>query len=339
MGAHDLTGEIAALLASGEHRTAEITLEPCAAGGNNRVFLVHAGERRLIAKWYFSHPSDTRDRLRAEYSLLQYAEKLGLGCVPRPVSCDPAAHLALYEYIDGRKLSTDEVGEHEVNSALAFFLALNDPAHRDLTTDLPPASEARFSLTDHFDMVERRIGQLAGIAPETDIDREAQAFVTGMSDRWEALKAGVKRGARDLGLEPDASLADSDRCISPSDFGFHNALSTRERGLVFIDFEYAGWDDPAKLANDFFCQPAVPVNACLYEDFVERAMRFSANAALLVDRAHLMRPIFQLKWCCIVLNNFLPVAAQRRRFADPSFNGAERKVAQLALARHRFSAI
>ena len=25
----------------------------------------------------------------------------------------------------------------------------------------------------------------------------------------------------------------------------------------FIDFEYAGWDDPSKLICDFFCQPAV----------------------------------------------------------------------------------
>ena len=65
--------------------------------------------------------------------------------------------------------------------------------------------------------------------------------------------------------------------MSPSDFGFHNALATPGGRLVFIDFEYAGWDDPAKLANDFFCQPAVPVDARFYDDFVARAMTFSPH--------------------------------------------------------------
>ena len=39
--------------------------------------------------------------------------------------------------------------------------------------------------------------------------------------------------------------------ISPSDFGFHNALRTNT-GPVFFDFEFSGWDDPAKTIIDFF---------------------------------------------------------------------------------------
>ena len=34
-------------------------------------------------------------------------------------------------------------------------------------------------------------------------------------------------------------------CILPGDFGFHNAIRTT-KGVKFIDFEFAGWDDPAK---------------------------------------------------------------------------------------------
>jgi Phosphotransferase enzyme family len=339
MGAHPLTGEIAALLASGEHRAQGLTLEPCAAGGNNRVFVVHAGDRRMIAKWYFSHPSDTRDRLRTEYSFLSYAESLGLDCVPRPVSCDADVHLALYEYIDGRKLTAAEVGKDEVDAALAFFLALNDPTRRDLATGLPAASEACFCLADHFGMVETRIERLDGIAPESDVDRRARAFVVDMRARWADLKAAITRKAGELRIETTSPLAPADRCVSPSDFGFHNALATPGDRLVFIDFEYAGWDDPAKLANDFFCQPAVPVDGHFYDDFVARAMAFSPNALKLAERAKLMRPIFQMKWCCIMLNGFLPAAAQRRRFANPAYDEGNRKGALLAHARDRFSAI
>ena len=35
-------------------------------------------------------------------------------------------------------------------------------------------------------------------------------------------------------------------------------LAGRDGRLWFIDFEYAGWDDPAKTVCDFFCQPGLP---------------------------------------------------------------------------------
>jgi len=339
MGDRALTEGIAASLASGDHRGAGFTLEPCAAGGNNRVFVVTTGARQLIAKWYFSHPADTRDRLRTEYAFLAYAERLGLACVPRPVSFDATAHLALYEFVDGRKLGATEVSEHEVDAAIDFFLALNGRDRMELAAELPAGSEACFSLDEHFRMVDGRIARLVGIAPESDVDREAQRFVIGMRERWETLKAAVAAEALALGVGPAAMLAPGERCVSPSDFGFHNALVTPAGRVVFIDFEYAGWDDPAKLANDFFCQPAVEVDPRFYDRFVDRAMGFSPQRNLLAARARLMRPIFQAKWCCILLNDFVPVAAQRRRFADPAFDAGARKATQLARARARFAAI
>jgi hypothetical protein len=339
MGAHALSDEIAALLAAGEHSADGITLERCATGGNNRVFLVVTRDRRLIAKWYFTHQADNRDRLRAEYAFLSYAQALGLSCIPHPICSDPEARLALFEFVDGRKLAAAEVGEEEVNAALEFFLALNLPAHRELAKGLTNASEACFSLTDHFDMVDARLARLDGITPESNVDCEAQNLATKMRSKWSQLKELMKHNALSLGLDPSAELPLADRCISPSDFGFHNALMTPDGTLVFIDFEYSGWDDPAKFANDFFCQPAVPMNVSLYDAFLDRAMKFSANAAALANRARLMRPIFQMKWCCIILNDFLPIAAQRRRFADPMIDIGHRKLAQLELAHNRFSAI
>ena len=57
----------------------------------------------------------------------------------------------------------------------------------------------------------------------------------------------------------DHPLDTQESVLSPSDFGFHNALLGPDGKLCFIDFEYAGWDDPAKLICDFFCQPQTPV--------------------------------------------------------------------------------
>lgn len=340
MGAGDLTAEIAALLAAGESRSGDVALEPCSAGGNNRVFRVTGAGSPLIAKWYFTHASDTRDRLEAEYAFLAYASlRLGLDCVPRPVARDPAARLALYELIEGRKLGAAEIGEREVAAALAFVKALNGPGRAALAAGLPDASEACFSLRDHFAMVERRIARLDGIPDAEPIDRDARGFAREMSERWPGIAARIEASLGTLGIAPDTALPPGDRCVSPSDFGFHNAIAAPDGRLVFIDFEYAGWDDPAKLVNDFFCQPAVPVADHHYDAFVAGAMAYSPDASRLAARARIMRPIFAVKWCCIILNDFLPAAAERRRFADPAFDARARKAVQLALARQRFLAI
>ena len=45
-------------------------------------------------------------------------------------------------------------------------------------------------------------------------------------------------------------------------------LAASDKKLRFLDFEYAGWDDPAKLIGDFFCQPAIPAPHSEFERFV-----------------------------------------------------------------------
>ena len=55
-----------------------------------------------------------------------------------------------------------------------------------------------------------------------------------------------------MGLSMSAALPKETRCLSPSDFGFHNALLEATGKLRFVDFEYAGWDDPAKTGVRLF---------------------------------------------------------------------------------------
>ena len=52
-------------------------------------------------------------------------------------------------------------------------------------------------------------------------------------------------------------LPKSERCLSPSDFGFHNAICDVNGVYHFVDFEYFGWDDPAKMICDFILHPGM----------------------------------------------------------------------------------
>ena len=339
MGPQALTARVVELLASGKGSTGDLTVKPCAVGGNNRVFIVTTGGTTLIAKWYFSHPSDTRDRLKAEFSFLSYAAQIGIDCVPRPISCDPERNIGLYEFIDGSKLASSQITEHHIDQAITFFLRLNDLSCVLFAEGLPVASEGCFSIADHFLLIDGRIDRLAAINPRSRIDAEAADFVTILLASWQRLKTRIVGQAQKLGIGLDTKLPKEERCFSPSDFGFHNALLRPSGDICFIDFEYAGWDDPAKMAGDFFCHPAIPVNTVHFDRFVDVTMRFSRRADALIDRVRLLFPVFQTKWCCIILNDFLPDSARSRKFADPDFDEDERKRSQLDRAKRLFDSI
>ena len=56
--------------------TVEMDIAPVDGGGNNKVFVVHTKSGKYLVKVYYSNPSDTRNRLKAEYSFLEYAKKI-----------------------------------------------------------------------------------------------------------------------------------------------------------------------------------------------------------------------------------------------------------------------
>jgi len=129
-------------------------------------------------------------------------------------------------------------------------------------------------------------------------------------------------------MDPDLRLTQAERIISPSDFGFHNSI-IHGKQLCFIDFEYAGWDDPAKMVCDFFCQPEIPVSLDYYTYFVNRLSLMlygEEKSTALAQRVKLFFPLYRLKWCCIMLNDFTKGAGQRKRFAS---SGQDRRQGQL----------
>jgi len=134
-------------------------------------------------------------------------------------------------------------------------------------------------------------------------------------------------------------LPAEERCLSPSDFGFHNALLRPDGSVCFIDFEYAGWDDPAKTVGDFFSHPGVAVSHEQFEPFLARALAPFDNAEQMAARVRLLEPISQMKWCCIILNEFLPAAARRRNFANPVSDAIALKQRQLDKATQLFESL
>ena len=117
-------------------------------------------------------------------------------------------------------------------------------------------------------------------------------------------------------------MQNADRCVSPSDFGFHNALVSDNGMVRFFDFEYGGIDDPARMICDFFSQVAFPVSASFAPEFIGRICQIVDDDVWLRQRIRILMPIYKVKWCCIVLNAFLPAESARHRFAGVPLDGA-----------------
>ena len=306
-------------------------VEPLPASGNNRVFRVVTRCGTILVKRYFSRSTDTRDRLDTEFRFADYVSRAAPGSGPRPIAKSELHRIAAYEFVDGTPFRAGDVASEEIDAAAEFFEALNAPSARARAGELPLASEAVFSLAGHIELIDRRLGKLAASISRKG-NEEAAAFLRELTSDWQRLvdRAATLAARRSLPLERE--LEPAQRCISASDFGFHNALRRHDGRIVFLDFEYAGWDDPTRMIGDFFAQPAVPVPPSFRSRFVERCLRALAGPEDLAARAALMRPVYLVKWCCIVLGVFDPEILARRKFANPTLDEPAVKRHQLRLA-------
>jgi len=305
-------------------------------GANNRVYRLESGARSGLLKRYFRHAGDARDRLGAEWGFSSFAWRHGVRALPEPLAANAGAGLALYAFVEGRKLLPGEVAAEHVRQAWRFYADVNVHRVQPDAAALSEASEACFSVDQHLHTVERRVERLRALEPASGVNGEAAALVReALAPAWERVAAGARRAAKG---ELAEELRPDGRRLSPSDFGFHNALLPADGRLRFLDFEYAGWDDPAKTVCDFFCQVAVPVPFGLWDEVVRAAARDQAAPEHVVRRCQRLLPVYRVKWVCIVLNEFLAVGARRRAFAGES-DGEARKQLQLEKARRLLAEI
>ncbi|MEW6237347.1 MAG: aminoglycoside phosphotransferase family protein [Candidatus Omnitrophota bacterium] len=317
----------------------DFSLHPVPGGGNNRGYRIELDRSRYFLKAYFRHENDPRDRLDSEFRFTQFAWNQGLRALPQPLARDSEHGMGLYEFVEGRRLQASEITEEKIRIAVDFFREVNRHKEAPEAQMLPIGSEACFSLASHLRCVDRRLQMLEAVKDASPIDGAARDFIQNeMKTIWARIKEAVNRSAGGPAAM-ERELTHDERCLSPSDFGFHNALLTPEGRIRFLDFEYAGWDDAAKMVCDFLCHVGTPIPRSLHPFFIDIIVNDISKPEILLRRIALLRPVYQVKWCCILLNEFIKVGADRRRFASSPEVFDAVKEAQLAKARAMFGQI
>ena len=292
-------------------------LERIGGGRNSQVYRVETeAGRKFALKVYFRHAADNRDRLATEYGSLAYLWAKGFREIPEPLAADPARSWAVYQYLEADRLAPGQAGTAEVHAAADFLIRLRSLSQKPDSRKLGIASEAHFALAQVGAHVEARLQKLRVIRHDTPAGRQLREFLEG---EFVPLFGQVLTFSRDhlqaSGASPDEELPWELRTLSPSDFGFHNALRQPGGRIFFLDLEYFGWDDPGKMVSDFLLHPAMNLSSALKKAFASTLFDGFSDFPGLPARVESLYPLFGLKWCLIFLNEFLPESLQRRQFA------------------------
>ena len=305
---------VAAELLNGE----VAALERIGGGRNSRVFRVETPQSRSFAmKLYYRHDTDARDRLGTEFGAFRFLWQRGLRQVPQPIAADPKRGCAIYEFVEGERFSGNQVAARDIDEAADLICALKALRAHPESQKFGPASEASFSINGIVENVRQRRRRLCGAQTTPDALSALNSFLAGeFAPAFEKIQQWSLSRLQPAQIRNDQEIPMSERTLSPSDFGFHNALRRRGGQIVFLDFEYFGWDDPAKLVSDFLLHPAMEISTELKRRFAMCVLDNFAENCQLLPRIEAVYPLFGLKWCLILLNEFLPADLQRREFAQ-----------------------
>jgi hypothetical protein len=320
----DVASRLVGRLAGGSRlRVSEI-----AGGRNSRIYRIDTPDGTFALKRYPPPTDDPRDRLGVETSALRWMASHELDMVPRVLAVDTAANCVLLSWVEGLQVFT--VGPDDIDQAIEFLCALETLRH---TAPLPAAhlaSEACLSGAELERQIRTRLSELDALEGEPEL----RSVLHGeFASAFEGCLAKAQTALSSVGLSFEAELAREKRGLVPSDFGFHNALRSANGRLIFLDFEYFGWDDPAKLTSDTLLHPGTPIASELRSRFRRAAEKLYGGDPDFSTRLAALYPLFALRWALILLNEFHPKRWRRRILAGTRADWAEAKDGQLRAAR------
>ncbi len=270
-------------------------------GVNSNSFCIREINNKWLLKFYKNQLLNNRLRLEREYNFLKFLEINSFSNVAKPLLINKTHNWILMSWIEGENIIN--VDNKSCLDLINFILKIQNFKSDSIALKLHNASEACFSINDHFDCIKKRIDKINKFLSDKKIKSHSNKFKLFEKLREIESKLKFIDQMSNTLFSNNALIKEIDyenRIISPSDIGFHNCMRNNEK-LFFYDFEYAGWDDPLKLICDLILQPdhGLPI------DNFEVILKFTKNIKLQYEwrqRLKLMFELYKIKWFSIILN-------------------------------------
>jgi hypothetical protein len=270
-------------------------------GGNNHLYKIETDSSNYALKMYRYEAEDLRDRYKTETTATQFLQENDIIKVPKFIIGDTESRIAIFEWISGSAISKPT--HEQIHNAVDFIvslLPLRDIAASN--SNIALASESCLSIYQIVMQTQARLVKLQSVEDSHLQDYLNNELVPALVEleNWAIVEA------ERAGISYYEEIPYSGRILSPSDFGFHNALDTDQHKTIFLDFEYFGWDDPTKLVADFIVHPGMNLSDTSAQNFrLKISELFSVNP-IFEPKLSIVIPLHALKWCTILLNKYLP---------------------------------
>lgn len=294
--------------------------------GNSKVYQITTSEGKSFAlKLYPDQTTDKRSRLMTEFNTLQLLHRFNITNVPKSVEKSEELNIGLYEWINGENVVKPNLDNLE--QAIDFVKQLYTLSQNIDRNHIDNASEACLSIYQLVDQIDNRLLKL-----ENNSSQELSIFTeTVFKPLWIEVK---DESLSCYSLEyRENILPIIKQTLSPSDFGFHNSIKLEDGRIKFIDFDYFGWDDPVKLTADFIWHPGMNLNTDLKGRWKNAMLDLFSDDPQFGNRLNAAMPLYGLRWALIVLNEFLPGFADRRKKAGESKSYDIKKVREIQLKK------
>lgn len=302
-----------------------VKIEQISKGGNAGVYCLSLSDDRKVKMKIY--PVDSgHDRLFSEFSATSGLYGWGSKYVARPLARDTDLGVGIYDWITGEGVLAPD--QKDLESSLDFLRSLHALRNSPQFAKAPVASAACFSGQDIENQIRHRLCQFD--LPRKNNSKLDQFFAEVFVPTFETLISWV-RDHWPNDSDFDSQLTRDEQTLSPSDFGFHNAIRRVDGSLVFSDFEYFGWDDPVKLMSDFSFHPAMSLSDEQKASWFKGALDIYGEHQF--ERLKVCLPLYGMVWCLILLNDFRPEIWQRRLLADDSKRAFKQETLSRQLAR------
>lgn len=303
-------------------------------GGNSRIFSFIDGGEKFCIKYYFKSSEDKRNRLKVEWAFLRFLEESRFKFCPRPIFANAKRGFLIMSLVEG-KAPDQSHSEKFISNFSRFLNSINSEQNRDLGKDLQVAAEGAFDAASHIEITEQKFMKLKNY-----LDAKSALMLPEIEDVINKIEVKLTELTylRDISQNHD-SLFSSCKCISPSDFGFHNSIIDTKGDVNFIDFEYAGWDDPAKVVLDFFLHPAMSNSLFDLKLLMSQIEIPGLDSQNLTARCSTIYQSAVIRWSVTLLNIFYQDHQNKKLFIDYEFNIVREKTIQLEKSKNMLNRI
>ena len=278
--------------------------------GNSKIFKIVTKNQKFALKLYPDKNLDYRERQQIEFDALKLLERESFKNIPSTVFKNDQLNISAFTWIEGTEPKI--INHDHINQAIKFIKKLKKISLSNNFKN-KKASEACLSYIELTRQISHKADNLLNQnKDEKTLGKFISEKLSPISEEF-IQKGEIIWPAESRTL----NLKKKKRILSPSDFGFHNSLATKNKKLYFIDFDYFGWDDPVKLVADFYWHPGMNLNSSLKKLWLNKATKiFKEDDIFFKERLHAALPLYGIRWILIILNIFDDNVASRRLHAN-----------------------